>query len=102
MLPRHLGLVHTRYLFEVERYGDPFEAPTVLQRGTLPPAVGTVDDVRDGVAVFHVSVVAHLHSKPEEKRKISEFSDLIKKERPQGSVDVASGLRLGEISKEAR
>jgi hypothetical protein len=31
------------YLSEVEGEGDPLEAHAVLQRGTLPPAVGAVD-----------------------------------------------------------
>lgn len=52
----------TFYLFEVEGDGDPFETTTVLQRGTLPPAVGPVDDVGDGMPVFGVFIVAHLNN----------------------------------------
>ncbi len=48
------------YLFEVEGDGDPFEASAVLQRGTLPPAVGSVDHVADGMAVLGVFIVAYL------------------------------------------
>jgi hypothetical protein len=48
------------YLFEVEGDGDPFEASTVLQRGTLPSAVGTVDHVGDGMPVLGFFIVAYL------------------------------------------
>ena len=48
------------YLFEVEGDGDPFKASTVLQRGTLPSAVGAVDHVGDGMTVLGVFIVAYL------------------------------------------
>ncbi len=77
MLPRHLGLVHTRYLFQVESDCDPFEASTVLKRGTLPPAVGAVDNVCDGMAVFQVSVVAHLFLSEKEEEEEEESYNIV-------------------------
>jgi hypothetical protein len=53
-------MVEIIYLFEVEGDGDPFKASAVLQRGTLPPAVGSVNHVADGMPVLGVFIVAYL------------------------------------------
>jgi hypothetical protein len=53
-------MVEIIYLFEVEGDGDPFKASAVLQRGTLPPAVGSVNHVADGMPVLGVFIIAYL------------------------------------------
>lgn len=41
-----------RHLFEVQGDGDPVKLPSVLDAGTLPPAVGPIDGVGDGMAFW--------------------------------------------------
>ena len=54
-------LTKIAYLFEIERDGDPVVLDSVCDGGALPPVVGAIYGVLDGMAVSLVPAVRVAH-----------------------------------------